>query len=178
VFKKTEAGISEHVNLALGVRTKGNGYNPKDDAVLNNAKKVVETELKEGLDWTTEKGVVEINLSAVLDELPQPEEYIKYTAPSPITYQAVSSYPAIARDIALWVAESVEADEVKKAIDEAAGERLVRSTLFDTFSKEGRTSYAFRLVFQSMDRTLTDEEINQQMESVYELASSKGWEVR
>ena len=50
--------------------------------------------------------------------------------------------------------------------------------LFDSFSKEGRTSYAYRLIFQSYEKTLTDEEINSIMEKINTKISSLGWEVR
>ncbi len=42
VFDKTETSVSEHVSVAVGVRTKGNGYNPKDDAVVKAACEAVE----------------------------------------------------------------------------------------------------------------------------------------
>jgi phenylalanyl-tRNA synthetase beta subunit len=58
------------------------------------------------------------------------------------------------------------------------GELLVRSAKFDEFTKDGRTSYAFRLVFQSMDRTLFDEDANHRMESIYAAMKERGWEVR
>jgi phenylalanyl-tRNA synthetase beta subunit len=60
----------------------------------------------------------------------------------------------------------------------AAGAFLVHHMLFDTFTKDGRTSYAFRLVFQATDRTLTDEEVNKIMDELYAVALSNGWEVR
>ncbi len=87
-------------------------------------------------------------------------------------------FPAIARDIALWVSESTNVSEVAMLINAQAGALRVRTTLFDTFSKDGRTSYAFRLVFQAPDRTLTDEAINEEMERIYIAARNQGWEVR
>jgi len=70
-----------------------------------------------------------------------------------------SLFPFIARDIAVWVPENIESEEVEKIIKENAGDVVVRGPeLFDEFKKEGQISYAFRLVFQSFERTLTDEE--------------------
>lgn len=87
---------------------------------------------------------------------------------APITeFAPWSPYPYIVRDIALWVPREVESSTIYKIIKDNAGEYLVTGpTLFDTFSKEDYTSYAFRLVFQSKDRTLTDEEITQAMEKI------------
>ncbi|OGJ11059.1 hypothetical protein A2565_00955 [Candidatus Nomurabacteria bacterium RIFOXYD1_FULL_36_19] len=50
--------------------------------------------------------------------------------------------------------------------------------LFDSFTKSGKTSFAYRLVFQAMDRTLTDEEINKIMSEITKKIVSMGFEVR
>lgn len=97
---------------------------------------------------------------------------------APQRYAPFSKYPFIVRDIALWVPETTEANEVLSVIRSAAGELLVRSNLFDEFKKDTRISYAFRLVFQSFDKTLTDAEANERIESVNTAVKAKGWEVR
>lgn len=97
-----------------------------------------------------------------------------------------SIYPFISRDIAVWVPNEVESYKVFNVIKENAGELLVKEPfLFDSFTKpaltqggESRTSYAYRLVFQSYDKTLTDTEINPIMEKINTKISSLGWEVR
>ncbi|MFZ2555254.1 MAG: phenylalanine--tRNA ligase subunit beta [Minisyncoccia bacterium] len=93
-------------------------------------------------------------------------------------YQAFSRYPSITRDIALWVPIDTVADEVKSVIKNVAGSLCVRIDLFDEFKKEDKTSYAFRLVFQSFEKTLTDNEINADMENVYTHVKSREWVVR
>jgi len=93
-------------------------------------------------------------------------------------YQPFSRYPSITRDIALWVPAGTSSDEVKAVIQENAGSLCVRIDLFDEFKKDDKVSYAFRLVFQSSETTLTDEEINAEMENVYSAVKSKGWTVR
>ncbi len=178
VFKKTEGGIEERTMLTLGARSKGNGYNPKDDKILEEGMKAVEEVLEATLDWRTDKGVTEANFSAVLEKLLTPTEYDPFVKRPNVSYQKVSPYPAMSRDIALFVAGGEAVATVAAELTTAAGPLLVRHSLFDTFTKDGRTSYAFRLVFQATDRTLTDEEMNQIMEGVYEAAKNKGWEVR
>jgi len=93
-------------------------------------------------------------------------------------YKPFSPYPFVLRDIALWVSTGTDVGFTKSHIEEAAGPLLKRCDLFDTFEKEGKTSYAFRLVFDSMERTLTDEEINKLMEAVVAAAAKEGWQVR
>jgi phenylalanyl-tRNA synthetase beta subunit len=41
-----------------------------------------------------------------------------------------------------------------------------------------KISYAFRLVFQSYEKTLTDDEVNEMMEPYYALFKEKGYEIR
>lgn len=100
----------------------------------------------------------------------------RYTLSS---YCHFSPYPFVLRDIAVWTPAGTRSDAVKHMIEEQSGELLSRIDLFDTFTKEGRTSYAFHLVFQSFDRTLSDEEINPIMErcAAY-LKAQNGFEVR
>ena len=99
---------------------------------------------------------------------------------SPATeYKKVSTYPRIIRDIALFVSERVGEEEVAGAIKETAGLLLAQDPiLFDVFVKEGRKSLAFRLVFQSYEKTLSDEEVNENMNRVVAVAREMGWEVR
>ena len=91
-----------------------------------------------------------------------------------------SLFPFITRDVSVWVEEGKDSDIIENIIKENLDENvLVGPTLIDSFSKDGRNSYAFRLVFQSKDRTLTDEEIAPTMDKIYKaLSSEKGVEIR
>jgi phenylalanyl-tRNA synthetase beta chain len=90
-----------------------------------------------------------------------------------------SLYPFIARDIALWADENVSPESIQQIIKENAGVLLVKEPrLFDTFKKEGKVSYAFRLVFQSKEKTLTDEEVAIPMEKITEKLVSNGFVIR
>lgn len=93
-------------------------------------------------------------------------------------YKPFSIYPFIVRDIALWTSGEAEAGEPERIIQENAGELLTRLDQFDRFEKEGRVSLAFRLVFQSMERTLTDDEINGVMEKISAALRTARYEVR
>jgi len=94
-----------------------------------------------------------------------------------------SIYPFITRDIAVWVPEEEGAEKLVDIYKSFGTELLVREPrLFDSFTKEingvKKTSFAYRLVFQSYDRTLTDEEVNQIMLKITEKIVSLGWQVR
>ncbi|HEX8591400.1 MAG TPA: phenylalanine--tRNA ligase subunit beta [Candidatus Paceibacterota bacterium] len=95
------------------------------------------------------------------------------------SFQPFSIYPFALRDIAVWTPEGTVESEVALLIQKEAGELLVRMDLFDRFDKDGRTSYAFRLVFQSNERTLSDADLDPTMAHVTEVLNAKeGFEVR
>jgi phenylalanyl-tRNA synthetase beta chain len=84
-------------------------------------------------------------------------------SPRQIRHRAPSRFPAVLRDLAISVPELTPARDVMEAIS-GAGEVILRTVeLFDEYHgsqvEEGRKSLAFRLVFQSADRTLTGDEV-------------------
>lgn len=97
-----------------------------------------------------------------------------------------SLFPFIARDVAVWVPEQVTSAEVLKVVKENAGDLVIKGPdLFDEFKKpaspaggDAKVSYAFRIVFQSFDRTLTDTEINEIMNKITGKIVANGWQVR
>jgi phenylalanyl-tRNA synthetase beta chain len=90
-----------------------------------------------------------------------------------------SIYPFALRDVAVWTPEGTEATEVSMILEQCAGDLLARIDLFDRFEKEGRTSYAFRLVFQSNEKTLSDTDIDPIMTRITEALNAKEeWDVR
>jgi phenylalanyl-tRNA synthetase beta chain len=104
-----------------------------------------------------------------------------------VRFKMWSLFPFIARDIAVWVPDAVENNKVEKIIKENMGDMVVRGPeLFDEFKKpaspaggDGKISYAFRLVFQSYDRTLTDQEVNNILAKITEkITEKKDWQVR
>jgi len=100
--------------------------------------------------------------------------------PTPaINYRPFSVYPRITRDLALWVGEGIEAEAVAKIIIAQAGPLLADlPILFDEFAKAGKKSLAFRLVFQSSEKTLTDEEVSQALAPILTALTAQGWELR
>ncbi len=122
--------------------------------------------------------VEEIDLGALLPSLPDAPQYEPALSSSAERYQPFSKYPFIVRDVALWCPAGTVADDVLAVIRSHAGELLVRAELFDTFEKDGKVSYAFRMVFQSFDKTLTDGDANERMESIYTGLKEKEYEIR
>ena len=81
-----------------------------------------------------------------------------------VSFAPFSRQPAILRDIALIVDETVPAEKFFSAIAGFKNNLIAETTIFDSFRggtiQPGKKSLAFRLKFQSNDRTLTDAEVN------------------
>lgn len=166
----------EHTSLALGVV----GPKKKAAGVLETGLKAVTDALGREPKGEAREGVFETNLDETFSSLPEPKRWdISLSKVRSQTFKPFSSFPFIVRDIAIFVSSDTTPESVAKVIKEHAGTLVVRGPeLFDEFSKGGRKSLAFRLVFQSFERTLSDEEVNKAMEKVYATLTEKGWEVR
>lgn len=173
--------------LAIGVKKlmKGKKAKQADEvlaesfAVLSELCVVSEKNSTITTDQNAEMCMAEIDLTecckaASEESLPKS----RYGILPDISYKPLSKYPFVARDISLFVPEGILSEKVETVLREHAGELLAHSTLFDRFEKDGKTSYAFRLVFQSYEKTLSDEEVNDIMDDIYRAAAKEQWEVR
>ena len=165
----------EKTALAIGVA----GPKEKVAGVLELAIKSI-SEALAVLTGETNGGVFECALDTVFEKLPEPKKWDISIPPAQTKkFQPFSLYPFIVRDIALFVPPDTKPEAAVAVINEHAGNLVIRGPeLFDEFSKDGKKSFAFRLVFQSSDRTLSDEEVNKIMEKVYSALKANGWEIR
>ncbi|MDQ5971576.1 MAG: phenylalanyl-tRNA synthetase beta chain [Patescibacteria group bacterium] len=87
-----------------------------------------------------------------------------------------SVYPFITRDLSLWVSNDNDKDVVLEIIKNEGGSLLVKDPqILDRFEKEGKISFAFRMVFQSYERTLSDEEVSKIMDQINQKVMEKGY---
>lgn len=178
VFYAGEQEVKEHLSLAFGVRLKASGYSGKEDKAIQEVVQSIQDALGISVPFEISKGVVECNISALLEALPDVQNYQDVVPGAETVYQAFSTFPSMSRDIAMWVQDDVTRDEVVQVLNDAAGSLRVRTTFVDEFKKDDRTSLAFRLVFQSPMRTLTDGEVGGVMESINNAVAERDWEVR
>ncbi|MBA2641513.1 MAG: phenylalanine--tRNA ligase subunit beta, partial [Actinobacteria bacterium] len=104
-------------------------------------------------------------------------------AREPVAYEDVITYPEVHQDVAVAVGEEIEARALVETAREAAGPILREARVFDVYRGEqvgeGRKSVAIHLVFQSPERTLTDEEASElRARIVASLADRFGAELR
>ncbi|MEJ2598838.1 MAG: hypothetical protein P8Z00_10925 [Anaerolineales bacterium] len=85
--------------------------------------------------------------------------------PDRFEVQPVPAYPPALEDLAVIVEEGLPASRVKEVIQQAAGGTVTEVELFDVYRGEqigpGKKSLAYSLTYQSLDHTLTDQELVQ-----------------
>lgn len=105
--------------------------------------------------WDIDRPVffAELSLSALAD-----------CAERKAVYQEVPRFPGIERDLSLQVSESVHAETIAQDIREMGKGLLTKVEVFDLFQggrvPKGHKNLAFRLIYQSLERTLVSEEVN------------------
>jgi phenylalanyl-tRNA synthetase beta chain len=84
--------------------------------------------------------------------------------------QPLPRFPAVERDLAVVVEETVAAGAILASIKESAGDLLEEARAFDEYRgaqvPEGYKSIAFTLTFRSPERTLTDAEVDKVMSEI------------
>ena len=98
-------------------------------------------------------------------------------------FKEISKFPSIKKDIAIIVDKEKTSGEIAMAIKKAAGSLLTKIELFDVYTGINlglnKKSLAYSLTFEDSKKTLTDEEINKEMEKIIEFLTKKvGAELR
>ena len=94
------------------------------------------------------------------------------------SFKSISPYPFTKRDISFWAPEGKGEGDLHQVIAESGAGYLQKVFLFDQFEKDGRVSYAFSMVFQSHEKTLTDVEVDGDMEKIQGVLIDLGAEIR
>jgi len=110
-------------------------------------------------------------------------EKVQQFASAENEYELISPYPEATRDLALLVPVGTKVIEVLNVINRAGGELVRDVDLFDIYypaeqESENQKSFAFHIIYQAKDRTLSNEEINNLQKRITEALEEKGWEVR
>ncbi len=99
-----------------------------------------------------------------------------------IIYTHPSKYPAVIRDIAILVNLGDRVADVLNVINDAGGKLIKDIDLFDIYEgrnlPERKKNLAFHIIYQSNNRTLTDQEVNKLHNKIIKQITKKGWEVR
>jgi len=91
-------------------------------------------------------------------------------------FQPLPKYPSVDRDLAVMVAEDIPVGLLVEELRQAGGSLLQSVDIFDVYQGQqiasGNKSVAFSFVFQA-DRNLTDEEVNDQLNNMYQALQKK-----
>ena len=93
-----------------------------------------------------------------------------------LKYKEAYKYPSIQKDMAYLLDKSIDVSEVIKTINKAANKTLQEVSVFDVYEGDridsNKKSVAFNLVFNGVDRTLTDEEVMDVFNKIVEKVTS------
>ena len=85
-------------------------------------------------------------------------------------YRPLSKFPEVRRDLAILINENVSAQSIEDCIRDSSSKILQDVRLFDIYTgkgvDKGLKSVAFGLILQDFSRTLTDQDIDSEIESV------------
>lgn len=92
-------------------------------------------------------------------------------------YEAFSSYQQSARDIALVLDEATPVADLMSSIEDMDQPDFVGVSLFDIYAgdniESGKKSVALNLTYQSLEATLSDDEVNAKVDEVLALMQDK-----
>lgn len=77
-----------------------------------------------------------------------------------IKYKEISKFPSIEKDVAFVLEENISSEDITNQIKKCSSNLLKDVYVFDIYKdKSNKKSITYRLIFESSDRTLTDEEV-------------------
>jgi len=106
--------------------------------------------------------LMEIDLEALLKLIEEEHEY-----------RPLPKYPSVMRDISILVEPIIKVGDIMQTIQEADLKHIDDVDLIDEYDLESKTSLTFRIIFQAEDKTLTDKEVNSEMEKIIKILQDK-----
>lgn len=160
----------QHLNLSLGYYHKENNANTNTNKAYTDLLRIIaqlgfdytkfSTKLieynntihysEQPVGWVDESGVIEIDLTVLVNILSKMTE----------RYQSIPKYPAVKRDITVTVANTSLAQDIYNTIQTLVSPRCYYIGLKDKFQNGDFTNYTFHLEFRDLDKSLSDEEVN------------------
>ncbi|MBI2113357.1 MAG: phenylalanine--tRNA ligase subunit beta [Candidatus Wildermuthbacteria bacterium] len=97
-------------------------------------------------------------------------------------YRPPSRFPAVLRDIAVFVPLQTKAQDIEDIMKQAGGKLVLNIDLFDIYEQENMgentKSAAFHVVCQAQDRTLTSQDADTVIRQITQALAKQGWTPR
>lgn len=175
----TIKGVAERLLLALGINRwqvrplSDPRFHPKRAATLNQGPNVILSLGELHPDFLESHGIerracaIEMKLNPLIGR-----------AGKANTHAEISRHPAVDRDLALVVDESVAVGDIEETIRKTVDTNLLESIrLFDVYRGEhietGKKSLAFALTLRALDRTLQEDEVQKIIEGLLKALEKK-----
>jgi phenylalanyl-tRNA synthetase beta chain len=86
----------------------------------------------------------------------------------PMKVQEISRFPSVRRDLALVIDKDVSFEAIEQIARQTEKKKLKQVGLFDLYENEqhlgkGKKSYAVSFIFENLEKTMNDQEIDQIM---------------
>lgn len=111
---------------------------------------------EQAVGWIDILGVIEIDLSVLVNIL----------SPMSESYSQIFKYPAVKRDITLKVPNFSSAQEIYDKIKTLVSDKCYYIGFRDKFQNGDFTNYTFHLEFRDQDKSLSDDEVNLEINSI------------
>lgn len=103
--------------------------------------------------------------------------------PDSIKFKPLAKFPSVERDVAIVLDETIPSSRIREIIAAFPTSLIEEVSIFDYFKggaiPQGKRSLAFKIIYRSQDRTLTDEEIEYlHAQLVKDILGKTGGEVR
>ncbi len=86
------------------------------------------------------------------------------------TYKTLARFPAVTRDLAFLMDDTVQAGKVYEVIKKYAGGRAEEIVLFDIYKgkqvPEGKKSMAYKITFRAQDKTLSEQDVSRALDKI------------
>lgn len=94
---------------------------------------------------------------------------------TPVKYKATSKYPQCINDISFWIPDGFDTNDFYDLVRSIGGEIIEQVHKIDEFfhPKQKKWSYCFRIVYRHMERTLTQQEVNDIHKGIENAATEK-----
>lgn len=104
----------------------------------------------------------------------------QFSAGTITEFKPYSKYPPVFKDIAFWTPEGYVENDFFELARGVAGDLVESIECTDEFTnpKTGKTSKCYRVAYRSMDRSLTNEEINELQDNLRDRSAELELEVR